>query len=231
MRSARISAIAASILLAAVVLVVPPSAPAKDTNPLASTSLSKTATKPLAHTSSPPWTIIQGMAHKMAGGSFYGGPNVRVFLPWTFTWKRSKQRRVINDCGVWPVPTIGYYFFHPTKVVVLDCAGHFAFEGCCFKPSKFQSWTRHVIKWACYKVRRTLRRGLSRRARRAAYIPCTGIKYVSGKPDPYVGGWRLTFYYKRGSHGSIYRADLTGNGWFGLHRRRHGTKSWPLSTW
>jgi hypothetical protein len=230
MRSACISTIAASLLLAAGVLVAPPSAPAKDTNPLAGISISTTATKPLAHASSPPWTIIQDMAHMMAGGGFYGGPNVRIFLPWTFTWKRSKQRRVINDCVVSPPPTIGYYFFHPTRVVVLDCAGHLAFGGCCFKPSAYRDWTRHVIMRGCHKVRRTIRRGLSRRARRAAHIPCTGIKYVSGKPDPYVG-WRLTFYYKRGSHGSIYRADFTGNGWFGFHRRKRGTKSWHLGHW
>jgi hypothetical protein len=217
MRSARISAFVASILLATVVLVAPPSATSKDT-------------EPLAHTSSPPWSIVYGMAYKMAGAHFRGGPNVRIFLPWNFTWKRSKQRRVINDCGVSPPPTVGYYFFHPTKLVLLDCGGNPILGPCCFKPSVYTRWTRHVIMWGCHKVRRTIRRGLSGRARRAAHIPCTGIKYVSGRPARYVG-WRLTFYYKRGSHGSVYRADLTGNGWFGLHRRKSGTKSWHLSTW
>jgi hypothetical protein len=230
MRSARISAFAASFLLAAVVLVVPPSAQAKVAKPSARTSSQVTAAEPLAHTSSPPWSIIRSMAEKMVGTRFYGGPYVRIFLPWNFTWKRSLQRRVINDCGVSPTPTVGFYFFHPTRIVLLDCGGKPILGPSGFKPSAYRSWTRHVIVWGCHSVRRTIRHGLTRRARRAAHIPCTGIKYVSGKPDPYVG-WRLTFYYKRGSHGSIYRADLTGNGWFGLHRHKRGTKSWRLSRW
>jgi hypothetical protein len=102
------------------------------------------------------------LGQMVAGVPLSGGPNIRVYLTDQFHWANAVERRVVNDCSPppmpdgtpRPVPIVGYWFFHPQKLVTLACNGQPIVGVKGIIPRDYDIQSRRAIYSACRSFNR-----------------------------------------------------------------------------
>jgi hypothetical protein len=93
------------------------------------------------------------------------GRHITVILTKKYQRSKATERRVVNDCSprrkdgsFLPQPEVGYWFFHPHRVVLLKCDGSPMIDVLGVRPRDYNIASRQGIKLGCRLVGKQLRR-------------------------------------------------------------------------